>query len=163
MDNQASYQLAEDSGKYFVKIIGSARYTNCIDFACFVNKLIEELTFEDILVDLSDTDFLDSTNLGLLAKLAGAVYTKYERKMTVITTHPDICDVLRNTGFDQIMLLIEHPVDYTSELNEIQDITTVDKNMAKVMLDAHKTLIELNETNRQEFHSVVEMLSREVN
>jgi len=162
MSNQATFLLADDSEKYFIKIVGCARYTNCADFACFVNKIIEESTFVDILVDLSETEFLDSTNLGLLAKLAGAVFSKYERKMTLISTHDDISDLLVNTGFDQIMLIIENPDFYSQELEELPDIDDVDRNMARVMLEAHQALMDLNETNQQQFRTVVEMLSTEV-
>jgi len=162
MDNSVRFLLAHSGNKYFLKIVGTPRYTNCADFSYFISALISENQFEDILVDLSETDFLDSTSLGLLAKLAGAVVSKFDRKMTVISTNRDINDLLINTGFDQIMLLIEKPDDFNSELDELPAVNDVNKNMAKMMLEAHKILSDMNSENENEFKAVVEMLTSEV-
>jgi len=163
MDNETKYLLAKENNKYFIKIIGTARYTNCADFSHFISELFKDDTVADILVDLRETDFLDSTSLGILAKMAGFIFSKFERKMTVISTHPDINDLLINTGFDQIMFIVDQPEYFVSHLNEITELGDVEKNMAKMMLEAHKALMDISDENKKEFRTVVEMLTAEIN
>ena len=163
MDKDVKYLFAHKDGKYFIKIVGSARYTNCGDFGSFVqNDLLQDQSCKDILVDLSDTDFLDSTNLGLLAKIAGFILTKFKHRMTIICPDQSIKNVLLNTGFDQIMLIIENPDEFALELENLPDVSIEDKALAKLMLDAHKTLMNINDKNLQEYKTVVDILSKEL-
>ena len=162
MESETQFMYSSNSDKYFIKIIGPARYTNCTDFNNFVNTIISKSAFQDILLDLRETDFIDSTNLGLIAKLAGAVFTKFQRRMTVISTNLDINDLLINTGFDQIMLIIDNPQEFVTGLNVLPDTPSTERDLAKMMLDAHMELTQLNGVNKQEFKTVVDMLTKTV-
>ncbi len=162
MSDEAKFLMAVNDDKYFIKIVGNAKYTNCNDFGILVNEILNKKECEDILVDLRETQFMDSTNLGLLAKLAGYIFTKFERKMTIISTDKDINDLLVNTGFDQIMLIVDKPEFFGRDMEEIGNTNDVQINMAKMMLDAHLALSQINEENKQQFKAVCEMLSSEV-
>ena len=161
--NDVKYLFAFEDNRYFIKIIGSPRYTNCTGFSYFINKIINENKFEDILVDIRETDFLDSTNLGLLAKLAGAVMSRFDRRMTVISTNNEINDLLNNTGFDKIILLVEQPESFVYNMKQVKTAPEVEINMAEMMLEAHENLLKMNDENNSKFKTVVEMLSSVVN
>ena len=145
------YEYAIKNRNLFIKIIGTARYTEANEFSAFVTKVLSGREYEDILVDLTETIFLDSTNLGLLAKLAGYVVMNYDHKMTLVSTNQEINTVLLNTGFDQIMTLITDPLGFKHSYSIITTEENVEENIARMMLDAHLALIELNDKNRQEF------------
>lgn len=162
MEHKAQFLFACENKKYFIKIIGVPRYTNCANFNYFVNTLLKTNDFEDILIDIRETQFLDSTCLGLLAKLAGAVFTKFNRRMALISTEADINELLKNTGFDKIMLIIDQPNFFLSNLNSLPESPDVEQNMAKMMLEAHENLVLLSSENKKKFKAVVDMLSEEV-
>lgn len=163
MGDEAKYLLASHDKKYFIKIVGSARYSNCAAFGSFVlNKLLRDDSCEDILVDLRETDFLDSTNLGLLAKMGGFIFSKFHRKMAVVSTDKSINDLLVNTGFDRIMLIIDNPDYVLSELGNLPEASQGEMNLAKLMLEAHQELMELSDENKRKFRTVVEMLKDEM-
>lgn len=162
MNEKENFLLAQKGHKYFIKIMGSPRYNNSENFWSYINnRILQDEKCEDILVDLRETQYMDSTNLGLLARLAGFLYKKLNRKMTAISTNPDINDLLINTGFDQILLLVENANDFEEKLSRIPDMNDQQKNMARMMYEAHLELSQMNEKNQSEFKNVVEMLKAE--
>jgi len=113
-------------------------------------------------VDLSDAKYLDSTNLGLLAKVAQLVITKTNHRLTVISTNPDVTELLRNIGFDDICLMIEKSEKINIPFENIMGLDKNEEGMAKVMLSAHRRLMEMNEKNDKEFRPVVELMEKQI-
>jgi len=59
----ASYQ-----GVYLIKMLGDVRLTLCVPFDNFIQNLLIKDDFYSIVFDFSQTEGLDSTTLGLVAK-----------------------------------------------------------------------------------------------
>ncbi len=156
------YQVAYSDNKYFFKLSGQLKYSTSTNFCAFLDKIYSENNYSDILVDLSDAEYLDSTNLGILAKLACHVLKKFHHKLTVVSTNNDVTDLLINIGFEKLCVLIRQPMEFEKDLNQINDLDDSQKNLAKVMLDAHKTLMEMNDKNRETFKDAVDLLKKEV-
>ena len=77
----AEYLIAKKNSKLFIKIIGAARYTNSSEFGNFVlNDLLKAPHDEEIMLDLTETEFMDSTVMGLIARLAGYSISKFNTK-----------------------------------------------------------------------------------
>jgi anti-anti-sigma factor len=138
-------------------MIGDLRYTGCANFEAFLNRLINNGNCKDIVVDLCDASYLDSTNLGLLARAAGFIYKKFNRKMTLFSCDENINELLKSTGFDSVLTIIDSLHDENG-LQELPILPSEEKNMAKMLLEAHRALINLDDKNIAEFKDVVEML-----
>lgn len=154
------YQFTASDKLYYVKMSGNLRYTGCANFDSFLTRLFKEHLCEDIIIDLSEAEFLDSTNLGLMAKAAGFVMKKCGRKMTVISSNESVNDLLTNTGFDQVINIIE-TIDLDQARLDDLPIPEQERNMAAMLLEAHEALIDMNDENIAQFKDVVEMLRRE--
>ncbi len=156
------YKYAVRDNSYFIKLSGDLKYTECGNFSSFINQLDRNRNFDNILVDLSDVNYMDSTNLGLLAKVAQLVIEKSNHRLTVVSTNEDVTELLHNIGFDDICLLIENSDNIDFPTNHIMGVDESEESMAKVMLEAHRRLMNMNEKNKKEFQNVVKLMEKQV-
>ena len=63
-------QFAESEGTFVLKFVGDVRLTLCAALDAYIEKIFSVLTFNAIIIDLTEADGIDSTSLGLLAKLS---------------------------------------------------------------------------------------------
>ncbi|WP_156498460.1 STAS domain-containing protein, partial [Oleiphilus sp. HI0079] len=68
--SQCKVLQADCSGVYILKLVGEVRLNACSTIDSVIEKISENPNFRSLVVDLSETDHLDSTTLGMLAKLA---------------------------------------------------------------------------------------------
>ncbi len=152
------YQVAFHDSKYFIKLSGELRYTDCISFNQFLKKICREDDYRDIMVDVSEAEFLDSTNLGLIAKLAIHVQGKFKHKLVVLSSNPVVTKSMTSMGLSHLCDFLEYADDDSARLavDEVEQAT--DPDMAAVMLEAHRTLMGLSQENETLFKSVVTLL-----
>jgi len=140
---------------YVIKFIGDIRYTLSCSLDSFLDRLFRQNDFSQIAVDLSETTNIDSTNLGLLAKIANFVRARFNRKPFLVSTNDNVNRVLDSMGFDDVF---ERCGDCANCLESAQRVEHCDANkgqMARIMLDAHTVLCNISEHNRKEFQGVV--------
>lgn len=154
--------FTRNDGCWFIKMNGNIRYPIGRDFDHFINRMFREPTLQDVVIDLTDAEYLDSTNLGLLAKIANKMHEKFDRKVTLISTNANINYLLDSIGFYDIFIVISNPAATPGELHEITHLKAMEKQQAETMLEAHRLLMNMNEKNRNEFKDVVELLEKEV-
>ena len=61
---------AEHEGAYALKMVGDVRVSLCATIDDYLQHMFEDSSFDSVLVDLCEAEGIDSTTLGLLAKLA---------------------------------------------------------------------------------------------
>lgn len=160
MTNGAIYYAKRDA-TYVVKFVGDIRCTMGCALDEFLDHLFGRNDFDTITIDLSEASTIDSTNLGLLAKVANFMHGRFHRKPLLISTNGDINAVLDSMGFDDVFELCRKDGDGRLQSGEPLEIAEPSKHaMARTMLDAHRTLSDLNENNRQEFKSVIGALRK---
>ncbi|KZY53181.1 anti-anti-sigma factor, partial [Oleiphilus sp. HI0061] len=131
-----------------------------------IDSAIEAMTsdpeFASIVVDLSETTLIDSTTLGLLARLAIQAKQKSHFLPSIVSTNPDITRVITTMGFESVYLILTEPADSSQRLTELapQDIT--EEELRTNVLNAHKVLMNLNEHNREQFKDLVATLEGDV-
>src|SRR6056297_1153962 len=113
---------------YLIKINGTIKYTICNEFDKFINFIFGKEKIDNIIIDLRGTNYLDSTCLGLLAKIANYLINKKDKKPTLISNNKD----------------------------------NLSRDMGKMILDAHKSLFNLNEKNKKTFKDVVSIFQKQL-
>lgn len=159
---EGRYQFAENDGFCMIKMSGNLKYTGSGGFDTFVESLFSRINDKDLFIDLTDAKYLDSTNLGIMAKISEIMTTRFGKPTTIISTNPDITTLLTNIGFDDFFTILDECPDTKTALSDISEMVSGNRNMAVMMLEAHKSLMELNDRNRTMFSSVVELLQKEV-
>jgi anti-anti-sigma factor len=107
---QGRILVGDHDGIYVLKFTGDVRVTLCATMDAFLRALLSRDDFRSVLIDLSETEGIDSTSLGLLAKLSLETQRRFELVPTLVSTNPDITRILRTMGFDDIFHIIESPL-----------------------------------------------------
>lgn len=156
-----SILYSKNDQKYFIKLTGNLRFTSGHDFDSLLDVIFKDADVKDIMIDMSEADYLDSTILGLLAKTANFIIKKFHRKITVLSTNEDINYLLENIGLNEVFIIVKSCNCSTEMLQNIPNINASERESALTILDAHRQLVALNEKNRTEFKDVVELLEKE--
>jgi len=152
---------AEKEGIYVLKFIGEIRLSLCSTLDSLVESITQNPLFKTVVVDLTETDIVDSTALGLLAKIAIAAEKQSHFLPTLISTNPDITRIAVSMGFDKIFILVKEPASRIEELEEIPVLKASEQQVRDKVLDAHRVLMGLNSRNREEFKDLVRALECE--
>ena len=147
--------------QYFIKLIGSLRFGSGYDFDTLLDVVFQDPDIKDIMIDMSETDYLDSTILGLLAKIANFMMEKFHRKVTVLSVNKDINYLLENIGLDDIFIIVENCGCAPEMLQKIPNIKSSERENALTILNAHRQLVKANEENNDIFKDVIELLEKE--
>jgi anti-anti-sigma factor len=124
----------------------------------FLDRMFSDANFKSVVVDLSGTESIDSTSLGLLAKLSILAKRHFDYVPTLISTRPDITRILLSMGFDDVFHIVEAPLEQAAQLGELPELVTSEDDMRERVLEAHRTLMSMNESNREAFQDLVAAL-----
>ncbi|MCL2706466.1 MAG: STAS domain-containing protein, partial [Spirochaetaceae bacterium] len=145
MVNDGKYYFVMDDKKAFFKMTGTLKYTSAIKFDTFLDNILDnKCAFEEVLIDLSEAVFLDSTNLGFLARISEFMNEKYEKKVTIYSPKEEVNKVLESVGFDEVFVLVKNIDKQEKDLKEISlDDKESSHSCSEMMLDSHKALIKV--------------------
>ena len=156
--SQCRVLQADCSGVYILKLIGEVRLNACSTIDSVIEKIAENPNFRSLVVDLSETDHLDSTTLGMLAKLAVKAKEKSHFLPSIVSTNPDVTRIIESMGFDSVFVITKEPVESESDLAEVEQTPLQEEEMRQTVINAHKVLMDINENNRDKFRDLVDAL-----
>lgn len=118
-----------------------------------------------IAFDCTDTKYIDSTHLGLLAHLGKCFRERTGAKPPLLATRPEVLELLRGMALHQIFDLVER-IDEQPEsfapLPAHAGQSPGPEDAARTVLAAHKALAELSPNNAHAFKDIIELLEREL-
>lgn len=153
--------VAEQDGVHVIKFVGDVRVTVGHAIDTFLHAMLTDDNFRSVIIDLTETVRIDSTSLGLLAKIS--IHTKkiYDIVPTILSTNDDITRILMSMGFDQVFLIVKKPMNSTIELAEFLIHNPPEPVVREKVLEAHQVLMELNKKNQLVFKDLVLALENE--
>jgi anti-anti-sigma factor len=143
---------------HVLRFIGDIRYTLSPSIDRFLEGIFASSKPAGFVIDLTETDSIDSTNLGLLARLAKRMKTLDSRKITIVSNRPDINSVLHSMALDEIFDIIENAGMETDATREVPQQDIDRETLTRTLIEAHRALMDLNEHNRETFRDVVTTL-----
>ncbi|ANG63621.1 hypothetical protein A8C75_14810 [Marinobacterium aestuarii] len=146
---------------YVLKLVGELRYTLSESFNAFLERLFKQQDFDNILIDLTETESIDSTMLGLLAKIASFMHARFDSKAVLVCNNPDINQLLDSLGFYGIFTICEQGPEDAAPLQQLSADTTSADAMAATILEAHRILSEVNDSNKALFRDLIDALQDE--
>ena len=153
--------VAAHDGVYVIVFEGDVRLTLCTAVDEYLEKMFKDPAFRSVIVDLSETENIDSTSLGLLAKLSIQADRIFSFRPTLISTRKDITRILLSMGFDEVFDLVEEPLEHREQLAELPERASSEEDVRQKVLEAHRTLMSMNASNREAFHDLVAALEAE--
>lgn len=153
--------VADHDGTYLLRFEGDVRLTLCVAIDEFLQTMFEAPDFAAVVVDLSNAQGIDSTSLGILARLAKEAHRKTARSPILVCTNTDVLRSLRSLGIDELF------ESAGTEFGEYAAVTPLgaldasepseDETRARV-LEAHRVLMALNPSNAERFRDLVAQL-----
>ncbi len=154
--------VANHDGVYVLRMEGDVRVTLCGAVDAFIDSMFADENLRSVLVDLSAADAIDSTTLGLLARMSIKTIERLGVRPTLISPRPDITRVLVTMGLDDVFDLIEDEseleVPAADSLDELGKGAFSEDSMRRKVIKAHKALMSLNTSNRNAFRELVDTL-----
>jgi len=110
---------------------------------------------------MTDTECVDSTTLGLLAKIALHTSQKEDIKPMMISQDASMLRLVDGMGFEEIFEILPNVPTTPAELKALSCAKTSSDDARNQVIDAHKTLMSLNKKNMRAFSELVEALEHE--
>lgn len=160
--DQGSVSHAKHQGIHVLRFLGDVRYPLSPTLDQFLQKLFASGLPSGFVIDLSDTKSIDSTNLGIIARIAERMRKNGGPRVTIVSDQPDINDLLTGIGFDTVFRIVESskPVPGVTQTLTVSETADHDA-VTDVVLQAHRTLMTINEHNREMFQDVVTAIEQE--
>jgi anti-anti-sigma factor len=98
---EAHVTHAEKEGVHVLRYFGDVNYVLAPGIQRFVDRLIDDGSITGMVFDLTCAQSLDSTNLGLMARVNERLLGAGAANSVIISGNEDIDVVLRSMGFDQ--------------------------------------------------------------
>jgi len=143
---------------YVLKLVGDIRYTMGCALGDFLDGLFSRTDYDDIIVDLTEAHSIDSTSLGLLARIANFTRERFAHKTTLLSTNPDVNQILDNVGFYDIFNVRDTGETISAALQHLTITEPCKDDLTRIVFEAHRTLSEINPRNQEAFKSVIESL-----
>ena len=110
--NTGKILVAQSQGIYIIKFVGDVRLNLCSTLDQYTDHMFESEEFKTVIIDLTETQCIDSTSLGQLAKISILYKEKYGQLPTIISTQDDINRILMSMGFDQVFYIVKELVSH---------------------------------------------------
>ncbi len=154
-------EYASLNGTHIFKLIGEVRAQSCISLDKLLSKIEQQQNVVGAIVDMTQTTFIDSTVLGILAKLGLKLKQVHQIQAIMLSTNPDITTLANSMGLGQVFVILNYCGDPSVCTLALMEEHITHSAMLTTVLDAHKTLMELNESNENMFEPLVKQLQKE--
>jgi len=154
--------VSQDASSYVIKLEGDVRVVLCASLNDYMSTIFKSNTISRIIVDMVETEGVDSTTLGLLAKLAIYSNEKFNIRPIVFCPDESLYETLIVMGLDDVFEIIKSK---QSDLNNYEELPSASTSSAidikKHVLTAHQLLSSINEKNKNEFLDLISALEKE--
>jgi len=150
--------VSDEEGNYLIKFVGDVRVTLCGSLNRYMETIFGSHDVKNVVVDLLEAQGLDSTTLGLLAKLGLHCRKQYGIDVQVFCQNPSILRTLDCMGFDELFDIIQQVPTISAKLHNITSVNPEVDEIRRQVLEAHKLLVQLNPKNSSEFTDLIRAL-----
>lgn len=151
---------ASHHGAYVIRFEGDVRLTLCTSIDDYFQRMFDDPAFASVWVDLCSAEGLDSTTLGLLAKLALTVKQRFGFQPAIYSCDPSINRLIKSMGFQRLFELREEVCGNPEEATAIPVVKGSEAVVKDKVIEAHKVLMELSPSNRDRFKDLLTVLER---
>jgi anti-anti-sigma factor len=151
---------ASHHGAYVIRLVGDVRLTLCTTMDDYFQHMFDDPEFASVWVDLGDVEGLDSTTLGLLAKLALKVKERFGFEPAIYACDPGISRLLKSMAFNRLFELHEESCSNPDGVTEIPSVKGSEESVKQKVIEAHRVLMGISDENRDRFKDLLTVLER---
>lgn len=153
--------VAEQDGVKVLKFVGDVRVALSPTLSDFVQELDCHGKLHSVVIDLTETDAIDSTSLGLMAKISLKSQEVFHCLPTIISCKPDINRILVSMGFDNVFVIVNDASGVIGPLGELPTQMVSEDALREQVLESHRVLMSLSRENEDRFRDLVHALEME--
>jgi len=134
----------------YIKFLGTVRYSHCAGLESHINHLFETNDFDEIVIDLEQAEILDSTALGLLARVAIELKKSSDSKPVIFLKSGELSNILKRVCFDQVFtIILDDNMKASGEFRELPSHSENERQVLQRVIDAHRDLAKLDKQNEK--------------
>lgn len=156
--NKGRISYAVHNGSFVLKCVGDVRLTYCAALNDVIERKLEAGCFQSIIIDLTEAVSVDSTTLGLLVKLSMLSRDNIGMLPTLASTGSDINQQLEAMGLAQVFNIVHSQIPCPDCLIDLPEQSRSEEEVRERVLEAHRILMALNESNHAAFRDLVLLL-----
>ncbi|NND68340.1 MAG: STAS domain-containing protein [Halioglobus sp.] len=157
---EGSILAASHDGSYVIRLVGDVRLTLCTTIDEYFQQMYEDPEFASVWVDLCDAEGIDSTTLGLLAKLAKGVKEQFGFQPAIFSCDPGINRLLQSMSFDRLFEIHEEVCNNPEDIAEIPRVAGSEEEVKEKVIEAHRELMGVSKENHERFKDLLSALER---
>lgn len=161
-DSEAQVLAAKCGGVAVFRAVGRVTFKVAPEFRDYAVKAFAE-GVRSVILDLSGCVTMDSTFMGVLAMI-GIEGRKRQAQLLVVNADESNRNLLDSIGVSRVWTFGETavPTVNLATLCEAAEGAAPTGAVGELVLEAHRTLMDLDEANIPKFKNVVELLSKEL-
>jgi len=159
--NAGNILAADYKHMALLKFVGEVRVVMSSTLDNYCNNLYRRGILDAMVVDMSETRSIDSTALGMLAKMSIQLRNRFNVMPTIVSPNPDITRILRSMSFDVICNIVSSLPKQQTQYSELKMQMESEATVRDKVIDAHLTLMAMSEQNRLEFQDLVSALKQQ--
>ncbi len=151
-----------------LKLVGAVRIGSCeanrltAALEAFIRHLSTWRDVDQLLIDLTETEAIDSTYLGLLAQAAQCSQAQWQRSPVILSPNENINAVLESVSFDQVFTIVRQSSGWEGSLQPLPEAGGAETGQIRLVLAAHQALARINRANAEQFRNVIELVDEEL-
>ena len=155
-----SARYANDAGIWILQLAGDVRHPLAPALNALLDQAFEDTALTHFVIDLSAAEAIDSTCLGILARIANHLPGSRHGRPVIIAPDADIAALLYVVCFDRLFHLVTESTVDPQRLEPVETRTTDEQEMLELILDAHSRLCAIDTETHAVFQDVVTALEK---
>ena len=148
--------LAKGPERWSVKFVGDVRLSLCTTLDQLIGDVFSAGYPGVLEIDLTPAINIDSTCLGLLAKLAMQYETETQSQPFLCCPHAHLIDLIESLGLESLFNLVEEIQILDAESVPLRPCDAV--TAQPLVLEAHERLAQLSTDNQAQFQGLIDLL-----
>jgi anti-sigma B factor antagonist len=160
--DKAKIIIARDKDSYNIIVKGRATFECSSPIKSFADNIVSDV-IQKITIDLKTCSWMDSTFMGTLAIL-GLHAKKADIIVNILNADEKNIKLLKEIGIYKLFIFDSNTSESTCSAwkNITCQANSNKQNVAKTVLEAHKTLMSVDEKNISKFKKVVELIKKDI-
>lgn len=152
-----------ENGCFVLQFMGDVRLVWSVALERYCESIFLQQRVERFFVDLTQSSNLDSTTLGVLAKLAMLCKKKLGFEAELSFDHADIERLVMSMGFATVFNILptdsKPPID-AERMRRLCSTDCSEDEVKKSVLEAHRTLAGMSSENYNKFKDLIDSLEK---
>lgn len=151
-----------------LRLTGPIRFVTAQALRSFVDDLVAGVDHGGVLIDLRGVEVIDSTGMGLLARIGRTSLQRLGRRAVIACPDNDVATCLRSVAFDELFVLLD-TYPFEEDAAPLAEVpldalggASAELGLGRIILDAHRDLASVSARNLEAYRDVIAALEADL-